>query len=63
MSRDGGRNPDDLPPLGEVVRSLELSARKSLGQNLFDLNLTRIARSAGPPAGKTVVEVGPGPGG
>ena len=40
-------------------------ARKSLGQNfILDLNLTRrIARAAGPLAGKTVVEVGPGPGG
>ncbi|HJZ44937.1 MAG TPA: 16S rRNA (adenine(1518)-N(6)/adenine(1519)-N(6))-dimethyltransferase RsmA, partial [Hyphomicrobiaceae bacterium] len=60
-----GASPDGLPPLGEVVRSLELSARKSLGQNfILDLNLTRrIARAAGPLAGRTVVEVGPGPGG
>jgi 16S rRNA (adenine1518-N6/adenine1519-N6)-dimethyltransferase len=56
---------DDLPPLREVVREHGLLARKSLGQNfLFDLNLTsRIARSAGPLDGMTVVEVGPGPGG
>jgi 16S rRNA (adenine1518-N6/adenine1519-N6)-dimethyltransferase len=59
------RSPDGLPPLGEVVRALELSARKSLGQHfILDLNLTRrIARSAGPLEGRTVVEVGPGPGG
>jgi 16S rRNA (adenine1518-N6/adenine1519-N6)-dimethyltransferase len=66
MSRDAAAaSPDGLPPLGEVVRSLELSAKKSLGQNfILDLNLTRrIARSAGALAGKTVVEVGPGPGG
>src|SRR5512132_4711334 len=66
MSGDGAASsPDGLPPLGDVVRSLELSARKSLGQNfILDLNLTRrIARAAGPLAGKTVVEVGPGPGG
>jgi 16S rRNA (adenine1518-N6/adenine1519-N6)-dimethyltransferase len=57
--------PDGLPPLGDVVRSLQLSARKTLGQHfILDLNLTRrIARAAGPLAGKTVVEVGPGPGG
>jgi 16S rRNA (adenine1518-N6/adenine1519-N6)-dimethyltransferase len=57
--------PDGLPPLGSVVRSLGLSARKSLGQHfILDLNLTRrIARAAGPLEGRTVVEVGPGPGG
>lgn len=56
---------DDLPPLRDVIRAHGLTARKSLGQNfLFDLNLTaRIARAAGPLAGVTVVEVGPGPGG
>ena len=56
---------DDLPPLREVIRRHELSARKSLGQNfLLDLNLTgRIARAAGPLDGVTVVEIGPGPAG
>ena len=56
---------DALPPLREVIRRHELSARKSLGQNfLLDLNLTgRIARAAGPFDGVTVLEVGPGPGG
>lgn len=56
---------DDLPPLREVIRRHGLTARKSLGQNfLLDLNLTsRIARSGGPLAGVTVIEVGPGPGG
>jgi 16S rRNA (adenine1518-N6/adenine1519-N6)-dimethyltransferase len=66
MSEEGGdAGPDGLPPLGNVVRSLRLSARKSLGQHfILDLNLTRrIARAAGPLAGTTVVEVGPGPGG
>lgn len=59
MSEDG------LPPLREVVETFDLAAKKSLGQNfLFDLNLTRkIARAAGPLAGVTCVEVGPGPGG
>ncbi len=56
---------DALPPLREVIRRYELSARKSLGQNfLLDLNLTgRIARAAGPLADVAVIEVGPGPGG
>ncbi|MDP4025688.1 16S rRNA (adenine(1518)-N(6)/adenine(1519)-N(6))-dimethyltransferase RsmA [Methylobacterium sp. NEAU 140] len=57
--------PDGLPPLREVVARHGLEPRKALGQNfLYDLNLTgRIARAAGPLAGVTVVEVGPGPGG
>jgi 16S rRNA (adenine1518-N6/adenine1519-N6)-dimethyltransferase len=56
---------DGLPPLRDVIRRHELSAKKSLGQNfLLDLNLTgRIARAAGPLDGVTVVEIGPGPGG
>ena len=56
---------DDLPPLREVIREHQLSARKALGQNfLLDLNLTaRIARAAGPLEDATVVEIGPGPGG
>jgi 16S rRNA (adenine1518-N6/adenine1519-N6)-dimethyltransferase len=56
---------DDLPPLREVIRQHDLSAKKSLGQNfLLDLNLTaRIARSGGSLEGITVVEIGPGPGG
>jgi 16S rRNA (adenine1518-N6/adenine1519-N6)-dimethyltransferase len=56
---------DDLPPLREVIRRHELSAKKSLGQNfLLDLNLTaRIARAAEPLEQATVIEVGPGPGG
>jgi 16S rRNA (adenine1518-N6/adenine1519-N6)-dimethyltransferase len=56
---------DDLPPLRDVIRRYELSARKSLGQNfLLDLNLTaRIARAAGPLEETTVIEIGPGPGG
>lgn len=57
--------PDGLPPLREVIRVNGLTAKKSLGQNfILDLNLTRkIARAAGPLGGRTVVEVGPGPGG
>jgi 16S rRNA (adenine1518-N6/adenine1519-N6)-dimethyltransferase len=55
---------DGLPPLREVIAAHGLTAKKSLGQNfIFDLNLTRrIAREA-EVSGKTVYEVGPGPGG
>jgi len=55
----------DLPPLREVIRSFKLSANKALSQNfILDLNITRrIAREAGPLDGKTIIEVGPGPGG
>ena len=57
--------PDDLPPLREVIARHSLAAKRSLGQNfLLDLNLTgRIARAAGPLDGVTVIEIGPGPGG
>ena len=65
-SRNKKNDPADrLPPLREVIARHGLSAKKSLSQNfLFDLNLTRrIARSAGDISGKTVIEIGPGPGG
>lgn len=60
-----GASPDGLPPLRDIIRSLNLSAKKSLGQNfILDLNLTRrIARVAAPLDGATVIEVGAGPGG
>ncbi|HRN89399.1 16S rRNA (adenine(1518)-N(6)/adenine(1519)-N(6))-dimethyltransferase RsmA [Hyphomicrobium sp.] len=60
-----GASPDGLPPLRDVIRQHELAAKKSLGQNfILDLNLTRrIARAGGAIDGRTVVEVGPGPGG
>lgn len=56
---------DGLPPLRDVIARHGLAAKKQLGQNfLLDLNLTaRIARTAGPLEGHTVIEVGPGPGG
>lgn len=62
---DGALADDGLPPLRAVIRRHGLAAKKSLGQNfILDLNLTaKIARLAGPLAGRTVVEVGPGPGG
>jgi 16S rRNA (adenine1518-N6/adenine1519-N6)-dimethyltransferase len=60
-----GDETDGLPPLREVIRELGLTAKKSLGQNfILDLNLTgRIARTALPFKGGTIVEIGPGPGG
>lgn len=54
-----------LPPLREVISAHGLRAEKSLGQNfLLDQNLTdKIARQAADLSGKTVIEIGPGPGG
>lgn len=56
---------DTLPPLREVIARYGLSAKKSLGQNfLLDGNLLdRIVRTAGPLENRTVLEIGPGPGG
>ena len=56
---------DALPSVAQIVSSLDMRARKSLGQNfLFDLNLTRrIARNAAAQLTGTTIEVGPGPGG
>jgi len=56
---------EKLPPLREVIAESGLAARKVLGQHfLLDLNLTkRIVSFAGDLSGKTVFEVGPGPGG
>ena len=57
--------PEPLPPLREVIARYGIRARRQLGQHfLLDLNLCRrIVRAAGDLAGKTVVEIGPGPGG
>lgn len=54
-----------LPPLRDVIRTHNLRAQKALGQNfLLDPNLTdKIARAAGNLQGRTVFEIGPGPGG
>ena len=55
---------DGLPPLRDVIEAHGLAAKKSLGQNfLLDLNLTRKIARAAEVSGKTVYEVGPGPGG
>lgn len=55
----------NLPSLREIVEKYGINARKQLGQNfIFDLNLTdKIARTAGNLTGKTILEIGPGPGG
>jgi len=54
-----------LPPLREIIARHGIIADKRLGQNfLLDLNLThRIARAAGHLKHRTVIEIGPGPGG
>jgi len=57
--------PTSLPSLRESLDAHGLSAKKSFGQHfLLDLNVTRkIVRLAGPFEGRSVIEVGPGPGG
>ena len=54
-----------LPPLRDVIARHGLRASKALGQNflLDEQLLDRIAAIPGPLEGKTVYEVGPGPGG
>lgn len=54
-----------LPPLREVIAAHGLRASKALGQNflLDEQLLDRIAAIPGDLNGKTVFEVGPGPGG
>ena len=56
---------NDLPSLRETLDAHGLLAKKSFGQHfLLDLNVTRkIVRLAGPFEGRSVIEVGPGPGG
>jgi 16S rRNA (adenine1518-N6/adenine1519-N6)-dimethyltransferase len=55
---------DGLPPLRDVIAAHDLKAKKSLGQNfLLDFNLTRKIARAANVEGRTVYEVGPGPGG
>ncbi len=55
----------ELSSLRETLEAHGLLAKKSFGQHfLLDLNITRkIVRLAGPFDGRTVIEVGPGPGG
>lgn len=56
---------ENLPPLRDVIAAHGLRAEKKLGQNfLLDRNITdKIIRQAGDLSGKTVIEIGPGPGG
>lgn len=55
----------DLPSLSATIQANGLAADKRLGQHflLDPAILRRIARTAGDLRGKTVLEVGPGPGG
>lgn len=60
--------PRRLPPLPsprDILRMYGIKARKKLSQNfiLDPRTLNRLVETAGPVKGKTVVEVGPGPGG
>ncbi len=58
-------NADELPTLRDELEAHDLWANKGLGQHfLLDMNMTRrIVRAAGDLVGKSVIEVGPGPGG
>lgn len=60
-----GRLPDGLPPLKAVIAEYGLAARRALGQHfLLDPAITaRIAAAAGDLDDRTVIEIGPGPGG
>ena len=61
----GASSFDSLPPLRDVIACHNLRAEKALGQNfLLDQNITdKIVRQVGDLSGKTVIEIGPGPGG
>ena len=54
-----------LPPLRDVLKEYGIEPKKWLGQNfLLDKNINdKITRAAGTVKNKTVLEIGPGPGG
>lgn len=56
---------DALPPLRDVIAANNLNPQKKFGQNfLLDLNVTdKIVQSSGDIRNKTIIEIGPGPGG
>lgn len=56
---------EPLEPLAQVIRSLQLAAKKSLGQHfLTDTNLlTQVVACGGDITGQNILEIGPGPGG
>lgn len=53
-----------FPKIKDIITQYNINADKKLGQNfLFDQNLTdKIVRLSGDLGGKTVIEIGPGPG-
>ncbi len=63
--RAGGVAEPGLPRPQALIRRYGLGARRALGQHfLLDPGIAaRIARAAAPLEGRTVVEIGPGPGG
>ena len=65
MSAGAPGTPDGLPPIREVLGSLEHRGSRHWGQHfIHDLSFTRkIARLAGPLRGFDILEIGPGPGG
>lgn len=65
VSRNRDESFAGLSALRDVIAAHGLKAEKSLGQNfLLDQNITdKIAKLAGDLSGKTVFEIGPGPGG
>ncbi|MGF1475091.1 MAG: 16S rRNA (adenine(1518)-N(6)/adenine(1519)-N(6))-dimethyltransferase RsmA [Geminicoccaceae bacterium] len=56
---------DQLPSVTQIIRQHGLTADRRLGQHFLHdpAILNRIVAAAGPLAGRTVVEIGPGPGG
>ncbi|TRY71840.1 hypothetical protein TCAL_00304 [Tigriopus californicus] len=65
MTSSAARRLPPLPSTRDLLRLYGIRSKRSLSQNfiLDPRTLDKIARTAGPLAGQTVVEIGPGPGG